>query len=35
MTTSRAMKEKMYRAYLDFFEVAERKRRWHIFDDIS
>jgi acyl-[acyl-carrier-protein] desaturase len=24
----------MYRAYLDFFEAGERKRRWSVFDDI-
>jgi acyl-[acyl-carrier protein] desaturase len=24
----------MYRAYLEFFEVAETKRRWNIFDDV-
>jgi acyl-[acyl-carrier-protein] desaturase len=27
-------KEKFYRAYMDFFETAERKRRWNIFDDV-
>ena len=27
-------KDKFYRAYMDFFEVAERKRRWNIFDDV-
>ncbi|MDO8434226.1 MAG: acyl-ACP desaturase [Candidatus Binatus sp.] len=27
-------KEKFYRAYMDFFETAERKRRWNIFEDI-
>ncbi len=27
-------KEKIYRAYLEFMEVAERQRRWNIFDDI-
>jgi acyl-[acyl-carrier-protein] desaturase len=32
--TSPSMREKIYRAYRDFFEVGERKRRWHIFDDI-
>jgi acyl-[acyl-carrier-protein] desaturase len=26
--------ETLYRKYLEFFEVAERKRRWSIFDDI-
>jgi acyl-[acyl-carrier-protein] desaturase len=28
------MREKMNRSYNEFFEVAERKRRWNIFDDI-
>jgi len=27
-------KEKFYRAYMDFFETAERKRRWNLFEDI-
>jgi acyl-[acyl-carrier protein] desaturase len=27
-------RDKMYSAYLEFFEVAERKRRWNIFSDI-
>jgi acyl-[acyl-carrier-protein] desaturase len=27
-------KDKFYRAYMDFFETAERKRRWNIFDDV-
>lgn len=27
-------KEKYYRAYMEFFETAERKRRWNIFEDI-
>ena len=34
MTTSSAIREKVYRTYLEFFEVAERKRRWSVFDDI-
>jgi acyl-[acyl-carrier-protein] desaturase len=34
MTASPAFCKKMYRTYLEFFESAERKRRWHIFDDI-
>ena len=33
MTTS-SFREKMHRAYLEFFEVAECKRRWSVFDDI-
>jgi acyl-[acyl-carrier-protein] desaturase len=31
---SSAIAEKFYRAYLEFFEVAERKRRWNMFDDV-
>jgi len=27
-------KEKYYRAYMEFFETAERKRRWNLFDDV-
>ena len=27
-------RDKMYSAYLEFFEIAERKRRWNIFSDI-
>lgn len=27
-------KDKFYRAYMDFFETAERKRRWNIFEDV-
>jgi acyl-[acyl-carrier-protein] desaturase len=34
MTGSSVLREKMYRAYLEFFEVAETKRRWNIFDDV-
>lgn len=34
MAISRAHQEKMYRAYMEFFTLAERKRRWHIEDDI-
>lgn len=34
MAVSRARKQQMYRAYMDFFEVAERKRRWNVWDDI-
>jgi len=34
MALSPAARERMYRAYLEFFEVAERKRRWSIFDDV-
>jgi acyl-[acyl-carrier-protein] desaturase len=34
MPVSSATREKLYRAYLEFFETAERKRRWSIFDDV-
>ena len=34
MTASSTIREKTHRAYLEFFEVAERKRRWNVFDDI-
>ena len=27
-------KDKFYRAYMDFFETAERKRRWNMFEDV-
>jgi acyl-[acyl-carrier-protein] desaturase len=27
-------KEKFYRIYMDFFETAERKRRWNLFEDV-
>lgn len=27
-------KDKVYRTYVDFYETAERKRRWNIFDDV-
>ena len=27
-------KEKFYRAYMEFFETAERKRRWNLFEDV-
>jgi acyl-[acyl-carrier-protein] desaturase len=27
-------REKLYRAYLDFFKSAETKRRWNVFDDV-
>ena len=33
-THSSAVHDKMYEAYLDFFEIAERKRRWNLFDDV-
>jgi acyl-[acyl-carrier-protein] desaturase len=28
------IRDRTYRAYLDFLETAERKRRWSIFDDV-
>jgi acyl-[acyl-carrier-protein] desaturase len=28
------LRDGRYRAYLDFVETAEKKRRWNIFDDI-
>jgi acyl-[acyl-carrier-protein] desaturase len=34
MTDSSVMRDKMYDAYLEFFQVAELKRRWNIFDDV-
>lgn len=34
MTATLTHREKMYRAYMEFFDVAERKRRWHPFNDI-
>jgi len=34
MANSPAIREKVYRAYMEFFEVAERKRRWSVFDDV-
>jgi acyl-[acyl-carrier-protein] desaturase len=34
MVDSSSMRDKMYAAYLEFFEVAECKRRWNIFDDV-
>jgi acyl-[acyl-carrier-protein] desaturase len=27
-------KDKFYSIYMDFFEIAERKRRWNLFDDV-
>ena len=31
---SRSLRENFYRAYMEFFEHAERSRRWNVFDDI-
>jgi len=34
MTATLAHQEKVYRAYMEFFDLAERKRRWHPLNDI-
>jgi acyl-[acyl-carrier-protein] desaturase len=34
MPASVALREKIYRAYMEFFDSAERKRRWNPFSDI-
>jgi acyl-[acyl-carrier protein] desaturase len=34
VTESPALRERIYRIYMEFFEVSERKRRWNIFDDV-
>ena len=34
MATASGIQEKVYRVYLEFFENAERKRRWSVFDDV-
>lgn len=34
MTASRALREAFHREYLTFFELAERTRRWSVFDDV-
>ena len=34
MATAPSRREKLYRAYMTFFERAERTRRWSVFDDI-
>lgn len=34
MGASLTHKEKIHRAYMEFFDVAERKRRWHPLNDI-
>ena len=28
------MRDRIYGAYLEYFQVAERRRRWNIFDDV-
>jgi len=32
--SSLSLRKKFYEAYREFFEVAERKRRWSLFDDV-
>ena len=34
MTISPQLRENIRRAYLDFFDLAEKKRRWHFLNDI-
>ncbi|MCX4243000.1 acyl-ACP desaturase [Paraliomyxa miuraensis] len=34
MNRSRRSRENLYRMYMEFFERAERKRRWSVFEDI-
>jgi len=34
MNEPSAMRDKMYDIYLEYLEVAERKRRWNIFEDV-
>ncbi|HWQ36337.1 MAG TPA: acyl-ACP desaturase [Blastocatellia bacterium] len=34
MSATLTQREKMYRAYCEFFDTAERKRRWNPFNDI-
>lgn len=34
MPVTRALREKVYRHYLAFFETAERTRRWNLFNDV-
>lgn len=34
MAAPLALKEKTYRAYMEFFETSERKRRWNPFNDV-
>lgn len=34
MAATLSHREKMYRLYMEFFEKAERRRRWNVFDDI-
>jgi acyl-[acyl-carrier-protein] desaturase len=34
MAVSTALRERLYRAYMEFFDAAERKRRWNPFSDV-
>jgi acyl-[acyl-carrier-protein] desaturase len=34
MSTSDAFREAVYREYMEFFEKAERNRRWNVFNDV-
>jgi acyl-[acyl-carrier-protein] desaturase len=34
MSISPRMREKLHKNYLEYFQTAERKRRWSVFDDI-
>jgi acyl-[acyl-carrier-protein] desaturase len=34
MSASLSQREKMYRAYCEFFDTAEKKRRWNPFSDV-
>ncbi len=34
VTRLMSAKDKYYRAYMDFLETAERKRRWNLFEDV-
>jgi len=34
MATRTRLDERLYREYLEFFEKAERERRWNVFDDV-
>lgn len=34
MTAERALRDEVHAAYLEFFELAERRRRWSVFSDI-
>ena len=34
MASDRALREAVYREYMDFFERAERNRRWNLFTDV-